>query len=88
MRRVLHADKHSLNIEEAISAADLQAHLESMVNMDIRKQIFLVEADGNVVAYSTGRGYPEATGVYCYTHHGFVLPEFNTRYRSGADSPQ
>lgn len=79
MRRVLFADKHSQGIEESDTAADLQAHLESMPHMDVTQNVFLVERDGEVVAYQSVRGYPEASGLYCYNHHGFVLPEYKKR---------
>lgn len=79
MRVVVHADRHSQDIEESISADDLKSNMESMPNMDIRRGVFLVEAEGEVVAYKTLRSYPEVTGQYCYNHHGFVLPEHKKR---------
>ncbi|MCC7164738.1 MAG: GNAT family N-acetyltransferase [Anaerolineae bacterium] len=79
MRRIVHADRHSLGIEESISADDLKSNLETMPNMDIKRGVFLVEAAGEAVAYKTLRGYPEAVGQYCYNHHGSVLPEYKKR---------
>lgn len=79
MRRVLIADKHSQGIEEAISTTDLQAHLESIPGMQIKSGVFLVELKGEVIAYQTMRGHPEVSGLYTYTHHGFVLPAFKKR---------
>ncbi len=79
MRRVLWADKHSLDIEEAVSAEELKAQFESMPFMDIQTHAFLVEQNGQVIAYQTMRKHPEASGVYCYNHHGFILPEWKNK---------
>lgn len=76
---VAHADRHSQDIEESISADDLKSKMESMPNMDLKRGVFLVEAEGEVVAYKTLRGYPEANGLYCYNHHGSVLPKYKKR---------
>jgi ribosomal protein S18 acetylase RimI-like enzyme len=84
MRRILHADKHSLGMEEAITTADLKSHLESMPHMDMRKHAFLLEKNGQVIAYQTMRKMPETSGVYCYNHHGFILPEWKERGIGGA----
>ncbi len=79
MLRVLYADKHAQGMEEATSVQDFQGHLESMTNMDVRTGAFLVEHNGELIAYKTLRGYAEANGMYCYNHHGYVLPAWKER---------
>lgn len=79
MLRVMYADKHSQGIEEAVSLEDWKAQLESLPNMDFATGAFVLEHEGEVIAYHTLRGYPEATGSYCYSHHGYVMPEWKGR---------
>jgi ribosomal protein S18 acetylase RimI-like enzyme len=84
MRRVLFADKHSLGMEEAVSTQELKEQFESMAHMVMKTGAFLLEHHGQLIAYKTVRKLPEASGVYCYNHHGFVLPEWKERGIGGA----
>lgn len=79
MVRVIRADRHSQGLEEAVTPDELQEQLASLPGMYPETGIFLLEHAGEVVAYQTLRSYPEASGAYCYTHHGYVLPEWKGR---------
>jgi mycothiol synthase len=79
MLRVLYADKHAQGLEEAIPLHEFKTHIESLPHLDVTTDVFLLERDGEVIAYKNLRGYPEASGTYCYNHHGFILPEWKGR---------
>lgn len=79
MLRVLYADKHAQGLEEAIAMADFKAELQSRTGADLQRGVFLLERDGHVIAYKDVRAFPEVNGCYCYSHHGYVLPEWKRR---------
>jgi mycothiol synthase len=79
MLRVLRADKHSLGLEEPSSLQDLRGELETLSGLTVPTDVFLLEREGEVIAYQTLRNVREADGNYRYAHHGFVLPEWKGR---------
>src|SRR6266496_2846076 len=82
--QIMSADKRSQGVEEARSVGEWQAHLESQPNMDISTGGFLLELDGNVIAFQNVRTDPEVTGTFCYIHYGYVLPEWKGQGIGGA----
>lgn len=79
MRRVLHADKHSQGLEEARSDEDFRRELETIPGLNVARDVFLVEHEGEVIAYQTVRHVREAEGKFRYAHHGFVMPTWKGR---------
>lgn len=76
---VMTADKRSQGVEEARSVAEWQAHLESQPNMDVTTGGFLLQVDGDVIAFQNMRVDPQVTGTFCCIHYGYVLPEWQGR---------
>lgn len=73
------ADKQSQGMEEASTVSEIKAQFESLPSMDMATGAFLLEHDGEVIAYQNLRSYPEAGGAYCYNHHGYVMPAWKGR---------
>lgn len=77
--QVMTADKRSQGVEEARSVAVWQAQLESQPNMDVSTGGFLLQVNDNVIAFQNMRVDPQVTGMICYIHYGYVLPEWQGR---------
>lgn len=79
MVRVLYADKHSQGVEAPTSASAWRAELETVPHLHLPTDSFLVEQQGEVIAFQILRAFPEVGGSYGYVHHGSVLPEWKGR---------
>ncbi len=79
MSRVLIASKNADELPEGRTADDLSRMYARMKNFDARQNLFLVEQDGELVAYAGCRWFQENNAKFIHGHWIFVLPEFRGR---------
>ena len=71
---VVVADYASLGVEAPTSLADWQVEQETVPHLDLTTGAFLLEHEGQVIAFQFIRSFPDAKGTYVYVHRGWVLP--------------
>jgi ribosomal protein S18 acetylase RimI-like enzyme len=76
MTRVLHASYHADGIEESRTVEAVTAFYESRKNIEMERDLWLVEHAGELVAYSGGRWWQTADQTFVHAAWIMALPEW------------
>lgn len=79
MSGVLIASQNADGLQEARTGGELQNMYAGFKNFEAARNVFLVEKDGEVIAYAVCRWYQEANGKCIHRHFQAVLPEWRGR---------
>lgn len=79
MSRVLIASSNADGVEEARTGDDLQKMYSRMKNFEAAQNLFLVEHDGELVAFAGCRWWEERDANFIHAHWLFVLPAWRGR---------
>jgi len=79
MAEVLTASQQADGYDRQMSGEEFARGYRALTNCDLARDIFIAEADGQMVGYIRGWWEAESAALYLYKHNAFLRPEWRRK---------